>query len=63
MPSPGLTPEQAVQVQLEALARNDEPWTNHGIQTAYEFAEDAGGMEMSRWARVGCCFCYLGARP
>jgi hypothetical protein len=48
MPSASFSPEQSVQVQLDALARNDEPWSNHGIQTAYQFAEDAGGMERSR---------------
>jgi len=49
MPSPSFTPEEAVRVQLDALKSNDEPWTNHGIQTAYEFSEDAGSMERSMY--------------
>lgn len=49
MPSPSFSPEKAVEVQLEALMKNDDPWMNHGIQTAYEFAADAGGMERSRY--------------
>ncbi|KAG2501655.1 hypothetical protein HYH03_000159 [Edaphochlamys debaryana] len=49
MPSPALLPVETIKVQLDALAKNDEPWTNHGIQTAYEFALDAGGMERSRY--------------
>jgi hypothetical protein len=36
-----------VAIQLEALQRNSQPWNNHGIQTAYEFGLDVGGMEMS----------------
>ena len=34
-------------VQLEALQCNDEPWANHGVQTAYEFALDVGGLDPS----------------
>jgi hypothetical protein len=26
MPSPSLTPEQAVAAQMEAISRNDDPW-------------------------------------
>eukprot|EP00803_Ostreobium_quekettii_P007525 evm.model.scf_596.2 EVM.evm.TU.scf_596.2 scf_596:17060-18977(+) len=47
MPSPELSPEESVGAQLDALQKNDEPWSNHGVQTLYEFAEDAGGMERS----------------
>ena len=32
-------------MQLEALAANDAPWSNHGVQTAYEFALGVGGMD------------------
>ena len=32
LPSPTFTPEEAVAAQLDALARNDEPWGNHGVQ-------------------------------
>ncbi|PNH02339.1 hypothetical protein TSOC_011694 [Tetrabaena socialis] len=49
MPNPSFSATEAVEVQLKALRANDEPWTNHGIRTAYEFAADAGGMERSRY--------------
>ncbi|GLC40639.1 hypothetical protein PLESTB_000037600 [Pleodorina starrii] len=49
MPSPSFSPSESVEVQLKALRTNDEPWLNHGIQTAYEFAADAGGMERSKY--------------
>ncbi|GIL92677.1 hypothetical protein Vretimale_19446 [Volvox reticuliferus] len=49
MPSPAFSPSESVEVQLKALRTNDDPWLNHGIQTAYEFAADAGGMERSRY--------------
>uniref|UniRef100_A0A383VFR9 Uncharacterized protein n=1 Tax=Tetradesmus obliquus TaxID=3088 RepID=A0A383VFR9_TETOB len=49
VPSLDFTPQQALQAQLEAISRNDEPWSNHGVQTMYEFAEEAGGMERSRY--------------
>ncbi|GFR48818.1 hypothetical protein Agub_g10770, partial [Astrephomene gubernaculifera] len=49
MPSPSFSPLESVEVQLKALRTNDDPWLNHGIQTAYEFAADAGGMERSRY--------------
>ena len=47
MPQPEFTVEQAVAHQLEALRCNDQPWLNHGIQTAYAFALDVGGLEPS----------------
>ncbi|MEW5301660.1 MAG: hypothetical protein WDW36_004506 [Sanguina aurantia] len=47
LPSPAFSPEQCVRVQMDALCNNDEPWLNHGIQTAYEFGNDTGGMERS----------------
>eukprot|EP00878_Enallax_costatus_P014078 GHUV01014723.1.p1 GENE.GHUV01014723.1~~GHUV01014723.1.p1 ORF type:complete len:200 (+),score=36.28 GHUV01014723.1:956-1555(+) len=49
VPSLDLTPLEAVQAQLHAISRNDEPWPNHGVQTMYEFAADAGSMERSRY--------------
>ncbi|KAK9818881.1 hypothetical protein WJX74_007479 [Apatococcus lobatus] len=49
LPSKDLSPEQTVQVQLEALQNNDHPWPSHGVQTMYEFGEDIGGMERSRY--------------
>jgi len=48
-PSTEWSAEDVVRIQLEALAANDEPWVNHGVQTAYLFCEDAGSMEMSRY--------------
>ena len=49
MPSPEFTPEQAVRVQLDALAVCDDPWPSHGIQTAYQFGLDIGGMDPSMY--------------
>ena len=37
-PDPSLSPKRVVQIQLEALARNDTPVENAGIGTAYNFA-------------------------
>jgi hypothetical protein len=43
LPTPDLSddPEAVVAVQLEGLATNDEPFTNAGIGTAYNFASPA----------------------
>lgn len=49
VPSRDMSPHQALVAQLEAIRRNDDPWTNHGVQTMYEFAADAGSMERSRY--------------
>ncbi|PRW57055.1 guanylyl and adenylyl cyclase family member [Chlorella sorokiniana] len=49
LPSPDFSPEEAVRVQLEALQHNDSPWPHHGIQTAYEFANDVGGLDPSMY--------------
>ena len=38
MPSPDLTPEEVVRLQVEALQRNDEPRPDAGIATAFRFA-------------------------
>ena len=40
-PEPSYGPEQAVQIQLSALATNDDPVVNAGIKTAYNFASPA----------------------
>ncbi len=40
-PDPAYTPEQAVDIQLEALADNDNPVKDAGIKTAYNFASPA----------------------
>jgi hypothetical protein len=37
-PSPDLTPETVVRLQVEALQRNDEPRPDAGIETAFRFA-------------------------
>lgn len=37
-PSPELTAEAVVQIQVEALQANDEPYPDHGIETAFRFA-------------------------
>jgi hypothetical protein len=37
-PRPGLSPEQVVQYQTEALQHNDEPKTDAGIERAFRFA-------------------------
>eukprot|EP00887_Chlorella_sp_A99_P005826 scaffold1.g5826.t1 len=49
LPSPTLSAEEAVRVQLDALAQNDAPWANHGLQTAYEWALDVGGLDPSHY--------------
>ncbi len=36
-PSPRLAPEQVVRIQLEALARNDEPRRDAGIELSFRF--------------------------
>jgi len=40
-PEPSYGPEQVVQIQLSALATNDDPVVNAGIKTAYNFASPA----------------------
>jgi hypothetical protein len=40
-PDPSHGPERVVDIQLAALATNDEPITNAGIKTAYNFASPA----------------------
>ncbi len=37
-PSPDLSPEEVVRLQVEALQRNDEPRPDAGIETTYRFA-------------------------
>ena len=48
-PSPTLSANEAVEVQLRALENDDSPWQGHGVQTAYLFCRDSGSMEMSRY--------------
>ena len=40
-PDPAYGPERVVEIQLAALAENDDPITNAGIKTAYNFASPA----------------------
>ncbi len=40
-PDPSYGPERIVGIQLDALATNDDPVTNAGIKTAYNFASPA----------------------
>lgn len=40
-PDPSYGPERVVAIQLDALATNDEPAANAGIETAYNFASPA----------------------
>ena len=47
LPSPQFSAEEAVRVQLDALANSDQPWASHGIQLCYEFGVDIGGMDPS----------------
>ena len=37
-PSPDLTPEEVVRLQLEALQTNDDPYDDAGIATVFRFA-------------------------
>ena len=37
-PSPELTPEQVVRIQVRALQHNDDPTPDAGIETAFRFA-------------------------
>jgi hypothetical protein len=40
-PDPSYGPEQVVELQLEALADNDNPVKNAGVKTAFNFASPA----------------------
>lgn len=37
-PSPSLSPEEVVRIQVEALRQNDEPYDDAGIEAAFRFA-------------------------
>lgn len=41
VPGPGLPPERVVEIQLDALQRNDEPHADAGIELAWSFAHPA----------------------
>jgi len=40
-PSPDLSPEDVIRLQVEALQRNDEPHPDAGIEAAFRFASPA----------------------
>ena len=57
-PSPDLSPEDVVRIQVEALQRNDEPSPDAGIEAAFRFASPSNRRatgplgrfsEMVRW--------------
>lgn len=37
-PNPDYSPDEVIRLQIEALARNDKPYTNAGIAIAFRFA-------------------------
>ena len=39
-PQPKFTPEKVVRIQLDALANNDKPYQDAGIEIAFRFAHD-----------------------
>ena len=41
MPKPEFTPDKVVRIQLEALANNDRPYQDTGIEIAFRFASPA----------------------
>jgi len=54
-PHPDLTPRQVVELQLEALRRNDDPQPDSGIATAFGFASPANRQAtgpVARFARM-----------
>ena len=52
LPSPEYSPAETVAIQLDALAKCDDPWPNHGLQLAYEFGYDIGGLDPSMYFGV-----------
>ena len=54
-PEPAYGPAQVIDIQLDALATNDEPIENAGIKTAYNFASPANRRStgpLSRFVRM-----------
>ena len=49
LPSLDLTPRQAVTAQLDALAQNNTPRPDHGMEVAYRFALGTGGFGLSSY--------------
>ncbi len=54
-PNPNLSPEQVINILLEALQRNDDPAPNNGIATAFRFASPGNRAEtgpLDRFVRL-----------
>ncbi len=54
-PNPNLSPEQVINILLEALQRNDDPAPNSGIATAFRFASPGNRAEtgpLDRFVRL-----------
>ncbi|KAH9549138.1 hypothetical protein CY35_10G004300 [Sphagnum magellanicum] len=54
LPQPGLTAEEAVKLQMDALACNNEPRPDHGLEVMYHFANAEGTLN------GGSLSCYFG---
>lgn len=50
-PSPDLSPEEVVRIQVEALQRNDEPTPDAGIEAAFRFASPSNRQATGPLAR------------
>ncbi len=50
-PSPELSPEDVVRIQVEALQRNDEPTPDAGIEAAFRFASPSNRQATGPLAR------------
>ncbi len=55
-PSPELSPFEVVQLQVEALGKNDEPSANAGIEAAFNFASPANKRATGPLARFRTLF-------
>lgn len=66
-PSPDLSPEEVVRIQVDALGRNDAPHVDSGIEAAFRFASPAnkrvtGPLERFRLLFAGPMIGHDGAR-
>ena len=62
-PSPDLSPEEVVRAQLGALQRNDEPFENAGVETAFRFASPANKRATGPLERFALLFDTPAYRP
>ena len=62
-PSPDLSPEEVVRVQLGALQHNDEPFENAGVETAFLFASPANKRVTGPLGRFALLFDTPAYRP